>query len=77
MRMLSDPWLFIWHTHLFLTFVHFITWQVRAAVRRQSGGSPAAVRGWPARGGAEEPTQRGRRGRPCPPTRQLIFHPHF
>ncbi|GBF97002.1 hypothetical protein Rsub_09799 [Raphidocelis subcapitata] len=26
-RMLSDPWLFIWHTHLFLTFVHFITWQ--------------------------------------------------
>jgi hypothetical protein len=28
MRMLSDPWLFIWHIHLLLTFIHFITWQV-------------------------------------------------
>lgn len=34
-RMLSDPWLFIWHTHLVLTFIHFITWQV--------GGGEAAI----------------------------------
>lgn len=35
MRMLSDPWLFIWHIHLGLTFIHFITWQV--APRRLPG----------------------------------------
>jgi hypothetical protein len=41
-RMLSDPWLFIWHTHLLLTFVHFITWQVGGAGRRGQGRAPAA-----------------------------------
>jgi hypothetical protein len=25
-RMLEDPWLFIWHLHLLLTFIHFLIW---------------------------------------------------
>ena len=24
--MVEDPWLFVWHLHLLLTFTHFITW---------------------------------------------------
>lgn len=39
MRMLSDPWLFVWHLHLVLTFMHFITWQVRGARARPRGAS--------------------------------------
>lgn len=26
MRMVEDPWLFIWHLHLVLTCMHFLTW---------------------------------------------------
>jgi hypothetical protein len=25
-RMLEDPWLFIWHLHLLLTCMHFLIW---------------------------------------------------
>jgi hypothetical protein len=25
-RMLEDPWLFVWHLHLLVTFTHFILW---------------------------------------------------
>lgn len=24
--MAEDPWLFVWHLHLLLTVIHFITW---------------------------------------------------
>jgi hypothetical protein len=23
---MADPWLFVWHLHLFVTIIHFITW---------------------------------------------------
>jgi hypothetical protein len=26
LRMVDDPWLFVWHTHLLLTMIHFLTW---------------------------------------------------
>jgi hypothetical protein len=24
--MVEDPWLFVWHLHLLLTLLHFLTW---------------------------------------------------
>ncbi|KAI8467692.1 MAG: hypothetical protein J3K34DRAFT_32028 [Monoraphidium minutum] len=44
MRMLSDPWLFIWHTHLALTFMHFITWQTTYGGVGGSGPASRSVR---------------------------------
>lgn len=26
LRMVDDPWLFVWHLHLLLTMIHFLTW---------------------------------------------------
>ena len=43
-RMLSDPWLFIWHTHLFLTFVHFVTWQTTYGGVHGPGPASRAVK---------------------------------
>lgn len=43
-RMVSDPWLFIWHTHLFLTFVHFITWQTTYGGVHGPGPASRAVK---------------------------------
>lgn len=40
-RMLEDPWLFIWHLHLLLTAIHFLTWV--SSYGFVGGSGPASI----------------------------------
>jgi hypothetical protein len=48
--MLEDPWLFIWHLHLLLTAIHFLTWVSSYGFVGGSGPASITVMGW---GGGE------------------------
>jgi hypothetical protein len=49
MRMMEDPWLFVWHLHLLLTMMHFLTWI--SSYGWVGGPGPASITVGRARGG--------------------------
>jgi hypothetical protein len=42
--MVEDPWLFVWHLHLLLTMMHFITWASSYGFVGGQGPSSITVR---------------------------------